>query len=174
MKNKLLLYFLLGLLIICMSACSDKWYAKQCSKRFPITASTQDTIKQIVGKVDTFIQLVQFDCDSAIKYTHDTLNIHDTIKGKQGHIFTIPCPPSTHQVDTFYHSKTTVEENSAKLFLVNATRDSLINQCKKKDVEISNQDKEISKQARHLLHLSLILILIVVAFGVRLALKLKK
>ena len=162
----IILAIVAGFTILSISSCSNKYYAKQCQKRFPITESVHDTITTIVGKVDTFMQVVTFDCDSAIKYSHDTTILT--------HTFKVPCPPSTHRVDTFYHSKTITEESSAKLFLANKTRDSLIAQCEKKDKKIAELTVTVSKQSRHILHLSLLLGSGVLLFGIGLVLKFKK
>ena len=138
MKNKLLLYFLLGLFIIYMSACSDKWYAKQCSKRFPVTESIHDTVTQTIGKTDTFMQFVTFDCDSAIKYFHDTISLT--------HSFKVPCPPSYSRVDTFKITTTIVKKDSDSNYLsqleLSKLREKTITQAEK----ISKQSREFKKE----------------------------
>ena len=151
--------FLALFTLVLLISCSQKWYAKQCAKRFPITESVHDTITTIVGKVDTFMQLVQFDCDSAIKYSHDTTILT--------HTFKVRCPPSIHRVDTFRDVRTIVRKDSAGNYLTQIE----LSKLRAKEVE---QSEKISRQSRHILHLSLLLGSIVLLFGIGLALKIKK
>ena len=105
------------------------------------------------------MQFVTFDCDSAIKYFHDTISLT--------HSFKVPCPPSYSRVDTFKITTTIVKKDSASNYL------SQLELSKLREKTITQAEK-ISKQSRHILHLSLILIGIGVIFGIGLFLKLKK
>jgi len=151
--------FLALFTLVLILSCSQKWYAKQCAKRFPITESVHDTVTTIVGKVDTFMQVVQFDCDSAIKYSHDTVHLT--------HSFKVPCPPSIHRVDTFRDVRTIVKKDSAGNYLTQLE----LSKLRAREIE---QSEKISRQSRHILHLSLLLGFVVLAFGVGLSLKIKK
>lgn len=142
-----------------MSSCSQKWYAKQCAKRFPITESVHDTFTQVVGKVDTFMQVVQFDCDSAIKYSHDTTILT--------HTFKVPCPPSIHRVDTFKSVKVIIQKDSAGNYITQSELSNL------RQTKIENESK-IEKQGHTIFRLYFILGLIIATLGIGLFLKLKK
>lgn len=155
----IILAIVAGFTILALSSCSNKWYAKQCVKRFPITESVHDTVTTIVGKVDTFMQLVQFDCDSAIKYSHDTVHLT--------HSFKVPCPPSIHRVDTFRDVRTIVRKDSAGSYLIQSELADL------RQTKIEQREK-IYKQSKRILHLYFLFGLIVLAFGIGLTLKFKK
>lgn len=137
---------LVGLLVmLAFSSCSNKWYAKQCAKRFPIKESKKDSTAFIPGAI-TPIDTPQLaiNCDSILRAQKEIAAKSNIQYVPQ--LIPIPCPPSTHQVDTFYHSETTTKIDSAALYLAHCTIDSLVKQCLKKDKEIFKQSSQIEEQ----------------------------
>lgn len=77
--------------------------AKNCGNWYPPkeTTITQTEYKQgaTVYRTDT----VTVDCDSVVK------------NGKGNNVVSVPCPPQTERVDTFYTSSVTTVENTARI-----------------------------------------------------------
>ena len=121
------------LIVISMASCSQRWYAKQCERRFPVTENIHESVKYSEGKTDTLMQSVTIDCDSVIKYSHDTVH--------SSHIVKAPCPPSLYRVDTFSNTITIVRKDSAGNFLTQS-------ELTKLRQRTADQADKISRQAR--------------------------
>lgn len=83
--------------------------AAACAIYYPTKDSVRVIQKTLPGRVDTVKNYVTIDCDKVIK---DKILIHDTTPGA---IITVPCPPSTHAVDTFIDHQYHTVENTAGL-----------------------------------------------------------
>lgn len=78
--------------------------ASACALWYPPKDSQVISTQYIQGATDTLLQYVEIECPS----------IHDTTPGAVQKI-KVPCPPSTHRVDTFVDHQYHYQENTAEV-----------------------------------------------------------
>lgn len=78
--------------------------ASACALYYPPKDSQVISTQYIQGATDTLLQYVEVECP----------NLHDTIPGPVQKI-KVPCPPSTHRVDTFIDHQYHYQENTAEV-----------------------------------------------------------
>ena len=138
MKNTIIF-----IILITLTSCSQKWYAKQCNKRFPVIESTKEVIKYTKGKTDSFVQTITIDCDSAIL----ALKVDTATKSKPylQKIVKVPCPPSYYRVDTILDKKEVFRKDSAGNYLLQTELDHLRFKTQTQSEKITSQAKIIRK-----------------------------
>jgi len=130
-------------LLLCLTSCyTQKWASKKISKvayeqpivliqecltRFPSKDSIYEKIEYIQGATIITHDSVTIDCDSVIK----ALNSKTPSTSSIGKLIKVPCPPSTHQIDTVFKEKVTTEQDAVKIFIIGKCLQSIQNHYKK-------------------------------------------
>ena len=103
-----------------------------CASKFVGKDSIHTEIKYLPGKVDTIPgEVIVIDCDSVKK---------DSTKS---HVVRIPCPPSTHTVDTINHTETRTVTDPAAVAKIQLLTDSL--NIYKAKLTVKTEDLKVTK-----------------------------
>jgi len=139
MKNIIIL-----IILITLTSCSQKWYAKKCNKRFPVIENTKEIIKQIEGKTDTlYIEPMEVNCDSIVRDEIERAKVSNIQYVPK--LIKVPCPPSTHRVDTIQNTITITKKDSAGNFLLQSELSHLRFKTQTQSEKIIEQAKTIRK-----------------------------
>lgn len=116
--------------------------ARYCGTAYPIQAFDSVRVEYRPGRVVTDTSWLTVDCDSVLR-----ADLNPTKSGLNKSVVRVPCPPSTHRIDTVYKERFRTEESTAKL----AAQDSL-HARERRDWEAKLAESEKQKNAEVVAH----------------------
>ncbi len=129
--------------------------ASACISYYPTKDSIVERTVYLPGKIDTIPgKTITINCDSivAAAKSKSTTSSGTLVSSKS---VSVPCPPSTHQVDTFYAFKEKYQESSAKLKVAEAMNSTLAAKVVVAQAQFAHSEEKVSRKNRIILYLAL-------------------
>jgi hypothetical protein len=127
--------------------------AGACISYYPTKDSIVERKIYLPGKVVTLPgKTITINCDSIVAAAKSTPSNSTLVSSKS---VSVPCPPSTHQVDTFYAFKEKYQESSAKLKVVEAMNSVLAAKVVVAQAQFAHSEEKVSRKNKIILYLAL-------------------
>lgn len=126
------------LLAVLLSSCHTLRKAQRTFDKHP-TEAARYCLQKFPATADTFTEVQTIPGETEVRYVVDTI----TVKGEDGKVVRIPCPPAKHtvRVDTYYKTRTIWAEDTRKTAILTCQRDSLGKVC----ADLSHRNTELAK-----------------------------